>query len=126
MKPAKIYVVDDQISVCHSLEFLFTSHYDVSVETYQNPLLFLNNVPSKCTGCIIIDLFMPFMNGIDVIKELKTRKNQLDIILTSGHADANIATQSLIDKSVSFLRKPFNITHLLAVVGKSLDLAVTD
>ena len=120
MQTPKICILDDQPAVCDSLEFLFTSHYDVSVETYLNPILFLNTVSSDWRGCLIIDFFMPLMSGIDVIKELQARKNQMTMILTSGHGDVAIATRILVDETFIFFKKPLNITYLLEVVGKAL------
>ena len=120
MHRSKICIVDDNEAVCQSLSFLFTSHFDVVIEMYHNPLVFLDNVSSDWKGCLIIDLFMPFMNGIDVIKELNTRKNTMRIILTSGHADASISTQTLVQELFTFIRKPLNITYLLSVVGEAI------
>jgi FixJ family two-component response regulator len=116
----KIVIVDDNEAVCQSLKFLLNAVYDIQVDIYHNPLLFLENYSSDSRGCLLIDLFMPFMNGIDLLKELNRRLCRLPIIILSGHGAPTIESQSLNSGAYAFFSKPFKIEELLACINRSL------
>lgn len=112
----KIYIVDDNVAVCESIKFLFASFYNLDVNVYYNPLLFLNNFPLDAKGCLIIDLFMPALNGLDLLKELKMRNHTISVIIISGHATEGSIQQALDAGADAFLTKPFKTEHLLSTV----------
>ena len=122
MTKAKICIIDDNASICHSLEILFNSVYSdtVDVLTYSNPVVFLEVFSPDWTGCLIIDLFMPHWNGIDLMNELKAINSSMRAIIMSGHASINVATQSLESGAYAFLSKPFNVDNLLGKVNDML------
>lgn len=122
MQKNRICIIDDNEAVCQSLKFLFDSFYNLKVETFQNPLLFLKKNISDWRGCILIDLFMPSLNGIDLLKKLKTKQCAMKIIIISGHANNDAANQSLAAGAAAFISKPFKIDELLATINQLLQL----
>lgn len=119
-------MIDDNQSVCHSLELLFHSVYgeQFDIITYSNPVLFLEAFSPAWEGCLIIDLFMPYWNGIDLMKELMRRNCRMRYIITSGHGNANVAAQSVRAGASAFLSKPFNVDNLLVRLNSILSSRV--
>ncbi|HBI22407.1 MAG TPA: hypothetical protein DDY37_07500 [Legionella sp.] len=119
-KTIKIYIVDDNESVNHSLKFLFNAMYDIDIETFNDPLLFLDVFSSDCRGCVIIDLFMPILNGHELLQEMNRRGNNLSVMMMSGNASKDVV-QQLIGAGVhAFIAKPFDMERLLEQVDESL------
>ena len=113
---AQICIIDDDVAVCNSLKFLLESYYDLSVKIYHHPELFLNDFSCTNHGCLIIDLFMPLYNGIDLMKKLKKRHCQMGVIIMSGHASIDIEAQCIEAGAAFFINKPFNVDKLLKKV----------
>lgn len=122
MNKPKICIVDDNVAVCHSLHTLFTTIYDVQfdVETYSNPVLFLDAHQSDWIGCLILDLFMPHWNGVDLMIELKRRHCEMCFIIASGHGNKHVAAEAIRAGARTFMLKPFNIDTLLKNVNDIL------
>lgn len=121
MQKPTLYIVDDNKAVCQSLEFLFDSFCNVNVTAYNNPLSFLHEFSNDWHGCLLIDLFMPVMNGIDLLEELKIRKNQLPVIIISGHGGNDAVTKAMQAGACKFITKPFKVEELLEVVKTILN-----
>lgn len=111
-----IYIVDDNQAVCQSLEFLFDTFCSLNVIVYNNPLSFLQEFSAEWSGCLLIDLFMPVMNGIDLLRELKSRNNKLPVIIISGHGGKDAIAKCLQAGASQFITKPFQIEKLLEIV----------
>jgi two-component system response regulator FixJ len=122
MNESKIYIIDDNEAVCQALKFLFVSFYNFNVAVYHNPLLFLEEFSVDWRGCLIIDLHMPAMNGLDLIKELKRCNNKMNIIVMSGNGSTVAAEQSLDAGACVFITKPFKTDYLLEQVKIMLQL----
>lgn len=120
MAKNKICIIDDNPAVCDSLQFLFDSIYDNKVETYMTSVSFLENFSSEWTGCLIIDFFMPFLNGLELMKELKKRSNQMGVVMICGNFTPEIEACSLRAGAEAFISKPFNIDSLLDNVNAIL------
>ena len=114
-KQTKICVIDDNEAVCHSLEILLKTVYadEFDIESYSNPVAFLDEFSPEWKGCLIVDFFMPYFNGIDFIKELKRRECSMRFIIVSGHGNKGVAAQALKEGAQAFMSKPFNIELLL-------------
>lgn len=112
MKNNNIYIIDDNEAVCDSLELL-SSYFQLNVTVYHNPLLFLEEFSPKLEGCLIVDLFMPYMNGVDLTKELRKSNKQLKIIIMSGHGTDDAASASMLAGANKFIAKPFKTDYLL-------------
>lgn len=113
MKNSKVCIIDDNQAVCDSLAFLVSSFYGIKVKTYNNPLVFLDEFSADWFGCLIIDLFMPTINGIELMRQLKKRNSNLEVIIISGHATSDIAQQCLAKGAHAFISKPFKTEELL-------------
>jgi FixJ family two-component response regulator len=118
-----IYLVDDNPNVCDALTFLFKSVHDINVITYHDPLLFLNDFSTDWCGCLIIDLMMPSMSGIQLISALNQRHCHMRILVISGHATHQLAEQALRAGAYAFIPKPFKLPVLLDHVKTILQQA---
>ena len=122
MSKHKLCIIDDNPSVCDSLRLLFESVYEeqFDIKTYTNPMLFLDELLPDWHGCVIIDFFMPYLNGMDLIKELKKRGCQMHCIMISGHGSATVASQALEAGACAFISKPFNVSSILEKINDLL------
>lgn len=120
-KIKKICIVDDNREVCDSLKFLFQSIFNVEVTTYHTALDFLEEYSSAWQGCLIIDYFMPVLNGIDLIKKLKTRNNTMGILIMSGNGSQDMIERAKQVGAKALVTKPFKIDQFLAEVKAILD-----
>lgn len=111
----KICIIDDNEAVGDALKFLFES-YNFQVNIYNNPLLFLKEFSPEWEGCLIIDLFMPSMNGIELMKKIKTLNSNLNIIIMSGHGGEESESESLKAGASAFITKPFKTEYFLKQV----------
>ncbi|KTD24897.1 MULTISPECIES: response regulator transcription factor [Legionella] len=116
----KIYILDDNQSVCNAICFLFES-MNFKTQIYQDPIRFLEEYSKEEKGCLIVDLFMPSLNGLELIKTLKQKNSALDIILISGYVSEETKKQVMNEGAKVFLPKPLNIEILLEEVCKILD-----
>lgn len=120
MFDANVYVIDDNEAVCHAMKLLFNSFCNLNIKTYHDPLLFLEVFSVNCRGCLIIDLDMPSMSGIDLMKALKKSNEEISIIIMSGCGTAETAAQSMAAGAYAFISKPFEIGYLLERVQSIL------
>jgi FixJ family two-component response regulator len=116
MNKFNLYLIEDEAAVCHSLEFLFDCLYGIKVISYNNPIALLEEFSSEWLGCILIDLFMPSMNGIELMKQLNKLSNKMPIIIMSGHGGMDAQLKSMQQGAHAFLTKPLNIDQLLKIV----------
>jgi two-component system response regulator FixJ len=114
-----VFVVDDDASVRESLRWMVGS-LDLPVETYATAREFLGAQNGGRPGCLVLDLRMPEMGGLDLQSELAARQIRLPIIMISGHADVASAVRALKAGAIDFLEKPFARTELLARVQEAL------
>ena len=116
-----VFVVDDDASVRESLRWMVGS-LDLPVETYATAREFLGAQNGGRPGCLVLDLRMPEMSGLDLQSELAARHIRLPIIMISGHADVASAVRALKAGALDFLEKPFARNELLARVQEALAL----
>jgi two-component system, LuxR family, response regulator FixJ len=120
MQPeAIIYVIDDDEAVRHSLEFLLKSA-SLKVHAFDSAKAFLDFLPQAQAGCVITDVRMPDITGIELLQRLKTAKFDLPVIVITGHGDISLAVEAMKIGAVDFLEKPFNDDQLLAAVRAAL------
>ncbi|MGD9802624.1 MAG: response regulator transcription factor [Hyphomicrobiaceae bacterium] len=114
-----VYIVDDQPAVCHALsEMLSVLGYQV--ETFSSADNFLNSVETPQAGCLIADVRMPGMDGIQLMHELGTRGLHLPVILISGHADVPMAVAAIKAGAEDFIEKPVDDSQLVAAINRCL------
>lgn len=117
-----IHVIDDDESVRRSLDFLLRAAGHKTC-TYETALAFLNALPDVASGCIVTDVKMPEVSGVDLLKRLRTLHVRLPVIVITGHADVPMAVEAMKNGAIDFLEKPFDDEVLLASVRTALAAA---
>jgi two-component system response regulator FixJ len=117
---ATIFVIDDDDAVRESLEFLLKTA-GIPVRGFESAKAFLDVLPRVDHGCIITDVRMPEITGIDLLKKVKEVRPELPVIVITGHGDIALAVEAMKIGAVDFLEKPFDDDHLLASVKGALD-----
>jgi len=115
----KVYVVDDDEAVRDSIQLLLQS-VDHVVETFDSPLAFLNAAPGITSGCLVLDVRMPSMSGLDLQQRLKQLGVPIPVIFITGHGDVPMAVQAMQAGAFDFLQKPFRDQDLLDRIGDAL------
>jgi two-component system, LuxR family, response regulator FixJ len=119
---ATVHIVDDDHAVREALELLLTTEsYDV--RTYPSALHFLNVADGDGVACVVADVRMPGMSGLDLINALHERGVRLPIILITAHADVPLAVDAMKRGAVDVIEKPFDDKALLAAIEQSLSQA---
>src|SRR5262245_24077146 len=117
MSAPTVFVIDDQQAVRDALgEMLRVFGYQV--EIYASADAFLTCLNGPRTGCIVADVRMPGMDGIELVRELSRRGVPLPVILISGHADVPMAVAAIKSGAEDFIEKPVDDTHLLAAINR--------
>jgi two-component system, LuxR family, response regulator FixJ len=114
-----IYVIDDDDAVRQSLEFLLRTA-GVTVRGFESAKAFLEVLPQIRSGCIITDVRMPDITGIDLLRHVKEFNPDLPVIVITGHGDISLAVDAMKLGAVDFLEKPFDDDQLLAAVHSAL------
>lgn len=114
-----VYVIDDDESARHSLEFLLDVA-GVRVRSFASADAFLNAAPPLAGACVVTDVRMPGINGIELAEELKRRGGQVPVIVITGHADVPLAIQAMKAGVADFIEKPFDDEVMLAAIRNAL------
>ncbi len=114
-----VHVIDDDEAARQSLEFLLDCG-GFAVRSYESAAEFLKGVPTMEHGCIITDVRMPEMSGVDLIGRLKTLAVADPVIVITGHADVPLAIQAMKAGVADFLEKPFSDDAILGAVRSAL------
>jgi len=119
MSGATVFIVDDDLSVRRSLaRLLVSAGYDVVPCATAEEFLALDVVRP---ACLVTDVRMPGMTGLDLLEALKSSSRDLPIILSSGDADAALAAQAAARGAFRFLAKPFEPDELLATLEQAIE-----
>jgi two-component system response regulator FixJ len=119
-----IHIIDDDDAVRESLSFLFDTA-GIKTRTYESPLPFLAALPVKTPTCIITDIRMPEMTGVDLLRRLRDLGQVLPIIVITGHGDVSLAVEAMKLGAVDFIEKPFDSEMLLAAVHAAMKQRAT-
>ena len=114
-----IYVVDDDDAVRQSLDFLLRTA-GFTVRTFESGKVFIESMPSLKSGCIITDVRMPEISGIDLLRRVKAQDADVPVIMITGHGDIALAVEAMKIGAADFLEKPFNDDQLLDAVRATL------
>ena len=114
-----VHVIDDDDSAREALSFLIDCA-GLKVRAYDSALRFLEAVPSMEHGCIVTDVRMPDMTGIELIGRLKALGVTDPVIVITGHADVPMAIQAMKAGVADFLEKPFGDEAILAAIRSAL------
>jgi two-component system, LuxR family, response regulator FixJ len=118
-KAPLIHVVDDDSSVRDSLAFLLESA-GFDVRTYDSGAAFLGTTSDRAAGCVLTDMQMPQLNGLELQRRINELGICLPVIVMTAHGDVPIAVEALKAGALDFLVKPFDEDHLLAAVSNAV------
>lgn len=107
-----VHVVDDEDSIRRSLDFLLRTA-GFRVEKWEDGEAFLKGVDRATAACVLLDVRMPGMDGLQVQAEMASRGVNLPVVVLTGHGDIGIAVRAMRAGAVDFLEKPFNRERLL-------------
>lgn len=119
---AKLYIVDDDAGMRDSLRFLFEAQ-GIEAEIFASAREFLAAGGARRSGCLLADVRMPEMNGLELQRHLAQEKSPLAVILMTGHADVPMAVGAMRAGAFDFIEKPLNDETLLDGVRRALDQA---
>lgn len=114
-----VHVIDDDVAVRQSMAFLLsTAGYAVRV--HESAIAFLQALPDSEDGCVVTDIRMPGMDGLELQGHLKSMKGGLPVIVITGHGDIALAVQAMKAGAIDFIEKPFDDDVLLAAIRSAL------
>jgi two-component system response regulator FixJ len=115
----KVYVIDDDEAMRDSLDFLLSSA-DFQVTLFESAHHFLDAVSGVGFGCIVSDVRMPGIDGIELLKRLKASHSTLPVVIMTGHGDVPLAVEAMKLGAVDFLEKPFEDDRLIGMIDAAL------
>jgi two-component system response regulator FixJ len=122
MSEAVVHVVDDDESARESLAFLLEAA-DFEVVSHASPLALLDALPLDGAGCVITDMRMPDMTGLELVRELNARGSRVPIIMITGHGDIPLAVEAMRAGVADFIEKPFGESRMLDALNRALETA---
>jgi len=115
----KVYVIDDDEAMRDSLNFLLASTgFDVVL--FESAQIFLDALPDLAFGCVLSDVRMPGIDGIELLKRMKAGNSPLPIVIMTGHGDIPLAVEAMKLGAVDFLEKPFDDDRLVAMIETAI------
>lgn len=117
-----VYVIDDDQDICNSLTWLLES-VQLEVKTFNSAVEFLNYPRLNTPACLILDIRMRGMSGLQLQQQLNQQKIKLPIIFMSGHGDIPMSVGAMKAGAFDFLEKPFNPQHMLNQIQACLQQA---
>lgn len=117
---AIVHLIDDDDGVRRSLAFSLTTA-GLAVRAYDSGTTFLESLPSLQPGCIVTDIRMPGIDGLELQRQLIARGVKLPVIFMTGHADIRLAVDAMKAGAVDFIEKPFDDDFLLKAIQVAMD-----
>ena len=117
---AVVYIVDDDEAVRDSLKLLLES-VDLSCQTYASATDFLEKHDPEQHSCLVADIRMPGMSGLDLQDELNSRSSTIPILFITGHGDVPMAVDAMKSGALDFIQKPFRDQDLLDRIHQALE-----
>jgi two-component system response regulator FixJ len=115
-----VHLVDDDEAIRRSVGFMLkTSGYHV--RTYESGVALLKGAPHLESGCVLLDIRMPGMDGLEVQKTLRDKGVTLPVIIMTGHGDVSLAVQAMKAGAVDFIEKPFEKAVLLSAIEHGVE-----
>jgi two-component system response regulator FixJ len=122
--PDRVHVIDDDDGLRDALAFLLDVN-GIDARFYASAQEFLDAFPVEA-GCIVTDIRMPGMTGLDLVRELDARKATLPVIVMTGHGDIPLAVEAMKAGVLDFIEKPFTDEHLLGAIREALQAVRPD
>lgn len=119
MKENRVYMVDDAADVLKSVSCLLRS-VNIEMQAYQDPLLFLANLDDLQPGCVLLDVRMPNISGLEILKTVRERHPNLPVIIITAYGDVPMAVRAIKSGAIDFICKPFNDQALIESIQRVL------
>src|SRR5579863_2187395 len=119
-EPSVVFVVDDDVSIREALRNLFRS-VGLNVRTFATAQEFLSNRQAEVLGCLVLDVRLPGLSGLDLQRQLVEANVRIPIIFITGHGDIQMSVRAMKAGAVEFLTKPFRDQDLLDAVQQAID-----
>jgi two-component system, LuxR family, response regulator FixJ len=114
-----VYVIDDDEAMRDSLNFLLDSS-GFSVRLFETAQGFLDALPGLAFGCVVSDVRMPGLDGIELLKRMKATQSLFPIVIMTGHGDVPLAVEAMKLGAVDFLEKPFEDDRLTTMIEAAI------
>ncbi|MBR1090169.1 response regulator transcription factor FixJ [Bradyrhizobium manausense] len=114
-----VYVIDDDEAMRDSLSFLLDSA-GFGVKLFDDAQSFLDALPGLAFGCVLSDVRMPGIDGIELLKRMKAQHSPFPILIMTGHGDVPLAVEAMKLGAVDFLEKPFEDDRLTAMIETAI------
>jgi two-component system response regulator FixJ len=115
-----VHLVDDDEAIRRSVGFMLkTSAFQV--RTYESGVEFLKSASSLESGCVLLDVRMPGMDGLEVLSALRAKGVSLPVIIMTGHGDVSLAVQAMKAGALDFIEKPFEKAVLISAIEHGID-----
>jgi two-component system, LuxR family, response regulator FixJ len=118
----KVYVIDDDEAMRDSLDFLLGAA-DFQIFLFESALNFLDALSTLDFGCVVSDVRMPGIDGIELLKRLKAGGSPFPVVIMTGHGDVPLAVEAMKLGAVDFLEKPFEDDRLIGMIETALSRA---
>jgi two-component system, LuxR family, response regulator FixJ len=118
----KVYVIDDDDAMRDSLDFLLGAA-DFQVTLFESAQKFIDALPALDCGCVVSDVRMPGIDGIELLKHLKAGANLFPVVIMTGHGDVPLAVEAMKLGAMDFLEKPFEDDRLIGMIEAALKQA---
>ena len=115
----KVYVIDDDDAMRDSLNFLLESA-GFNVTLFESAVKFLEALPGLDFGCVVSDVRMPGLDGIELLKRMKADNSRFPIVIVTGHGDIPLAVEAMKLGAVDFLEKPFEDDRLIGMIEAAI------
>jgi two-component system response regulator FixJ len=120
---ARVYIIDDDAAMRDSLEFLLSTA-GFAVTSFESATQFLEALPYLGFGCLVTDIRMPEIDGIELLRRLKVADVKLPVVVMTGHGDVPLAVEAMKLGAIDFLEKPFEDERLINVLRAALEHSV--
>ncbi len=117
--PQTVHIIEDDTAVCESIRLLLAAE-GFDARTHGSAIEFLGAIGSNATGCVVTDVSLPGMSGVDLLSHIMERGLSLPVIVITGQADVPLAVNAMKQGAVDFMEKPFSAEALVASVHKAL------
>lgn len=115
----EVFVVDDDALVRRAVTRLLKSD-GYRVESFESPQAILDAGTADRAACLVLDLQMPGLNGLELVEELRSRQVETPVVFITGHADVPTSVQAMKAGAIEFLEKPFDDEQLLAAIREAV------
>ena len=114
---SNFWIVDDDLSFGKSLRRMLNAR-GMAAEYFGSAQSFLDSVPPGESGCAIVDIHIPVLDGFGLLKKMRDLRYDMPVIIVTGHADNDARDRAIQSGAEGFLRKPFSEESLMELVGK--------